>query len=255
VHTWGKQEDFYRHNILLTKGLIDCAKQSAVQQFIYVSCASVVMNHPQALLQIDESIPLTKQTHLPYSYSKAIAEDYVLKANAATFKTIALRPAFIWGQGDIIDRQIGPASLRGKFGWFNHGEYLFSTCYIENLKEAVALSLQADYSGEAYFITDGPALTFRNFMEKRLQISKFPIPSMSFPNRFAWAFARFTENGWNYLPLSGTPPITREMVRLTGYPFTLAIDKAALQLAYQPKYSVSSAFEHLSGLLPKHLNV
>jgi len=57
------------------------------------------------------------------------------------------------------------------------------------------------------------------------------------------------------LPLKGSPPITREMVRLTGYPFTVSIEKAQVELGYQPKYSVENAFVHLSGLIPNALIV
>ncbi len=251
VLPWGKDEDFYRNNVLMTKSILACAEQAGVRQFIYLSCASVALNQRQALFNMNETLAYTTLEGLPYAKSKGMAEQLVLDAGKGSLQTIALRPSFIWGHGDVIDRQIGDAAQKGKFGWFNQGNYLFSTCYIENLKEAVSKALQSDQTGEAYFISDGQALTFRAFMEKRLQIGQYPIPSLSLPIWLAWALARFTENGWKYLPLPGSPPITREMVRLTGYPFTVSISKAALQLAYQPKYSVSQALEHLSGLLPK----
>ncbi len=251
VATWGKEEDFYRNNVLLTQSIIESAKKVGVQQLIYLSCASVVMNQPRALLNISESLKSTHIDGLPYSKSKGMAEQLVLDAGKDGLKTIALRPTFIWGLGDIVDRQIGKAAQAGKFGWFNQGDYLFSTCYIENLNEAITRALQSNQTGEAYFISDGQAISYRSFMEKRLQISDYPIPSLSFPHWFAWALAKFTENGWKYLPLKGSPPITREMVRLTGYAFTVSIKKASLHLAYQPKYSVTEALEHLSGLLPK----
>jgi nucleoside-diphosphate-sugar epimerase len=255
VGTWGKEEDFYQNNILLTQSIIHCAKQAGVKQLIYLSCASVVMNQPKALFNIEESLALTHIDGLPYSKSKGIAEQLVLDAGKKDLKTIALRPSFIWGSGDIVERQIGQAARVGKFGWFNQGDYLFSTCYIENLHEAISKAMQSNQTGQAYFISDGEAIRFRSFMEKRLQMGDYPIPSLSFPNWFAWALARFTENGWKYLPLKGSPPITREMVRLTGYPFTVSIEKAQVELGYQPKYSVEKAFVHLSGLIPNALIV
>jgi nucleoside-diphosphate-sugar epimerase len=246
VSTWSSPEIFYQHNVLVTKSLLESAKQAGVQRFIFMSCASVVMQQRQALLNISESLPLTNRVELPYARSKALAEALVLEAASEHFKTITLRPAFIWGQGDIIDCQIGQAANNGKFGWFNQGNYLYSTCYIENLYEAVSKAISTDRFGEAYFISDGEAVSFRSFMSERLRISGFPTPSLSIPIQLAWPLARFTENGWKYLPLKGLPPITREIVRLTGLPFTVSIEKAMRQLNYQPAYSVHQGLHHLA---------
>jgi len=249
VSTWNSSETFYQNNVLVTKILLESAKQSGVQRFIFLSCASVVMQQRQALLNISESLPLTNRNELPYAKSKALAEALVIEAASESFKAIALRPAFIWGQGDIIDRQIGQAALNGKFGWFSQGDYLYSTCYIENLYTAVSKALTSDLFGEAFFISDGEPISFRSFMSERLRISGFPTPSLSIPIHFAWALARFTENGWKYLPLKGFPPITREIVRLTGVPFTLSIEKAKQQLDYHPTYSVLQGLKHLKSQL------
>ncbi len=246
VYPWGSKNDFDQNNIVITKNLIDIAKQSGVSRFIYLSCASVVMDERNALFNIIESSPYTNQSCMPYSSSKAVAEQYVLTAGDALLKTIALRPAFIWGRGDMIDRQIGQAAKQGKFGWFDQGNYLFSTCYIDNLNVAIAKALHTDISGEAFFISDGKPIIFRDFMTQRLTIDQFPIPTLSMSRRFAWALAKFTENGWKYLPMKGSPPITREMVRLTGYPFTVSINKAMEILGYQPKYTIDEAMAQLN---------
>lgn len=246
VSSWSSPEIFYQHNVLVTQSLLESAKQAGVKRLIFLSCASVVMQQKQALLNIDESLPLTNQDELPYARSKALAEALVLEAASERFKTIALRPAFIWGQGDVIDRQIGQAANHGKFGWFNQGNYLYSTCYIENLYEAVSKAISTDRFGEAYFISDGEAVSFRSFMSERLRISGFPTPSLSIPIQLVWPLARFTENGWKYLPLKGLPPITREIVRLTGLPFTVSIKKAIQQLDYRPVYCVHQGLHHLS---------
>jgi nucleoside-diphosphate-sugar epimerase len=246
VSTWSSPETLYENNVLVTKSLLESAKQAGVQRFIFLSCASVVMQQRQALLSISESLPLTNQNELPYATSKALAEAIVLKAGSEHFRTIALRPAFIWGKGDIIDRQIGQSAKDGKFGWFNQGNYLYSTCYIENLYEAVSKAITTNRFGEAFFVSDGEAVSFRSFMSERLRISGFPTPSLSIPIKLAWPLARFTENGWKYLPLKGHPPITREIVRLTGLPFTVSIEKAIQQLDYQPAYSVHQGLQHLA---------
>jgi nucleoside-diphosphate-sugar epimerase len=149
-----------------------------------------------------------------------------------------LRPAFVWGQGDLVDRQIGPAANHGKFGWFNQGEYLYSSCYIGNLCEAISLAVQSSVRAEAFFIADNETLRFRDWMTQRLRVGHYRVPTFSIPRALAWPFARFTENGWNYLPLKGDPPLVREAVRATGYPLTLSIEKAKRILSYRAPYSI-----------------
>jgi hypothetical protein len=55
----------------------------------------------------------------------------------------------------------------------------------------------------------------------------------------AWPLARFTENGWNCLPLKGQPPLVREAVRTMGYPLTISFSKAKNSFGYSPLYSVA----------------
>jgi nucleoside-diphosphate-sugar epimerase len=246
VSTWGIEKDFQDTNIRITDNLIEAAKHAGVKKFIHMSCASVVMDKPQGLFDINESMTLCHRLEFPYSRSKAQAEKNVLHAGSAEFKTIALRPAFLWGKGDIVDRQIGIAARHGKFGWFNQGNYLYATCYIENLQEAVRRALQTERFNEAYFITDGEASIYRSFMEKRLQAGAYPVPSFSISTSVAWPLARFTENGWKYLPLRGMPPLTREMVRITGYPLTFSIEKAYRELGYEPQFTVEQALEKVA---------
>ena len=72
----------------------------------------------------------------------------------------------------------------------------------------------------------------------RLKAGHYKVPTLSIPRSFAWPLARFTENGWKYLPLRGEPPLIREMVHLMAHPFSVSIQKARDQLAYEPIYSM-----------------
>jgi nucleoside-diphosphate-sugar epimerase len=159
---------------------------------------------------------------------------------------VILRPAFVWGLGDLVDRQIGPAANQGKFGWFNQGEYFYSSCYIGNLCDAICLALQSSASAEAFFIADNEIMSFRGWMTQRLEAGRYRVPTLSIPRTVAWPLARFTENGWNYLPLKGDPPLVREAVRTTAYPFTLSIEKAKRMLLYKPTYTIAAGMQAIA---------
>jgi nucleoside-diphosphate-sugar epimerase len=233
---WNCEKELYETNVLMTQHILESAKQAGIPQFIYMSDASVAKNPSIPNLEVCESRALPSLENFPYSHSKSLAEEYVLAAGDESFRTISLRPASIWGKGDLIDRVLGKAANLNQFGWFEQGDYLFSTCYIYNLCEAVNKALPSKANRKSFFISDGPPVPFRQWMSRRLLAGHYKVPTLSIPRFLAWPLARFAENGWNYLPLRGEPPLIREMVHLMAHPFSVSITKAQEQLAYQPLY-------------------
>lgn len=242
---WDSEKALYEINVLMTKNILESAKCSGIKQFIFMSDASVAKNPLSQNLNVSEFEPLPALQDFPYSYSKYQAEQLVLDAGDEMFRTISLRPASIWGRGDLVDRRLGEASKLNKFGWFDEGNYLFATCYIHNLCEAVNKALLSKSTQESFFISDGQAIQFRKWMTLRLNAGHYKVPTLSIPRSFAQPLARFTENGWKYLPLRGEPPLIREMVHLMAHPFSISIQKAKDQLAYEPLYSLEDGMLEL----------
>lgn len=243
VRLWGQHQLFQDNNVRLTQTLILASQVVGIQRFIYMSAANVVMGPREPIYNAKEDLPLCEHDELPYAQTKARAEKIVLTANTPQFQTLALRPAFVWGQGDVVDQYIGQAANKGRFGWFNQGRYRYSTCYIGNLCEAVSLALHTSTSSEAVFVADEQTMDLRSFMSQRLELNNYRIPTFSISRSIAWPLARFTENGWRYLPLKGEPPLVREAVRAMGYPFTVSIEKAQRLLSYQAPFTIAQGFE------------
>jgi nucleoside-diphosphate-sugar epimerase len=255
VGLWGPKSLYENLNIQLTKRLIEAAIQESVGKFVYMSCANVVLNDPMPIENATEDMPSCHQDSLRYAHSKAQAEQLVMSSTSEGFTAIALRPALVWGAGDMIDRQIGPAADRGQFSWFGHGRYPYSTCYIGNLCQAVLQVLIGNVSSGAFFIRDEEQLNLREFLSARLQAGGYAVPTLSIPLAVAWPLARFTENGWNYLPLKGEPPLVREAARTMGYPFTVSINKAKNAFDYRALYSVAEGMAAIKRDLNKSLNI
>lgn len=245
----GPRWAFEKSNIELTQHLLSAATQAKVKQFIHISAASVAMGEAMAMTNVSESSALSLRDELPYTRSKILAERHVLAAGESGMNVLILRPSFVWGNGDSIDTEIGPASHRGQFGWFSQGRYPFATCSIANLCDALQRAMQHTQSGCIFNISDRETLEFRAFMSQRLELGGFQVPNLSVLRGLAWRLGAFTETSWKYLPLPGKPPIVREMVRLMGFPFTVSIERAKQELGYLAPYSIEAGMLEIASLM------
>ncbi len=237
---------FENSNIDLTRNLVDAATQAGVKQFIYISAASLVMSEPIPILNSAESYPVRIRDYLPYTRSKVLAEQAVLAVTNSAMRVVILRPSFVWGNGDSVDREIGPASNRSQFGWFSQGRYPFATCSIANLCDALQRAMLYPQSGHIFNISDREPIEFRAFMQQRLKAGGYRVPTFSLPRILAWRLGAFTENGWKYLPMPGKPPIVREMVRLMGFAFTVSIEHANQELGYTAPHSIKAGMQAIA---------
>ena len=242
---WGPWADFVASNVTLTEQVVRAAQACGVRRLVHVSAASVVMHAPGPIRHADESSTLTQERCLPYSATKAMAESLVLTAHSDSLKTVALRPPFIWGPGDAVDGDLGEQVRKGQFAWISQGQYLYATCHVQNLCHAISLALWSEVTG-AFFVTDDEEVTLRDFMSQRLQASGIKSPSLSVPASVAWLFSGALEKLWATGWLPGDPPLTREMVRLIGYPFSLDIGRARAVLGYTPMVSIRDGLAQCS---------
>ena len=256
------KELFYKVNVEGTRNLIEQAgKIGCVKAFVYTSTASVVHDTVSDLVNADERWPILRAPlqREYYSETKGIAEEIVLHANRkyGDMLTVALRPAGIFGEGDMqFTPNLLKAYEKGQTRFqLGENENLFDTTYVGNVAyahilAAVALmdthrlsALPLDYEkvdGEAFFITNGQPVYFWDFV------------------RMVWAAAGDkTEPGqvwvigkdtglmlasmveWAFWFAGGrTPNLTRQKIRYSSMTRFYCIDKARRRLGYEPKWGV-----------------
>jgi nucleoside-diphosphate-sugar epimerase len=175
----------------------------------------------------------------------------VIRAATSDLRTVTLRPPFIWGAGDAVDRDLGLAIRRGRFAWFDGGRYPYATCHVANLAHAVVLALRSQVSGEAVFVSDGDPMDLRSFLGRRMAAAGLPMTHVSVPTAAAWATAGALEFAWHALRLQTEPPLVRETVRVLGYPFTVDIGRARQRLGYEPVVSIDQGLDRLAATKPE----
>lgn len=236
---WGTPEEFERANVRGTQNLLGAASAAqTVRRFVQVGAAAVVMGDMEPMLRATETLPRQERPWAPYSASKARAEALVLAANSpGRFETVVIRPPMIWGRGmPTLDHMVDNVRA-GQFRWVGDGSQAMSTAHVDNVCHAAALALERGTGGEAYFVSDGRDGTLKEVISALLRTRGVEPPRASAPLAMAWTMARVMEWAWRRFDRAGEPPITRQMLRLIGAPFTVDTAKAERELGYRPVVS------------------
>lgn len=233
---WSDRRDFEKANVQGTRRLLDAARRAGtVRRFVQIGAAAVVMGDMEPMLRANEQLPRQEREWAPYSASKARSEALVLAANEpGAFETVVIRPPMIWGACmPMLDHMVETVRS-GRFRWVGDGSQAMSTAHVDNVCHAACLALERGCPGEAYFVSDGRDGTLREVLSALLATRGVEPPKRSAPLPVAWTVARAMEWVWCTFGRTGEPPITRQMLRLMGLPFTLDITKAQRELGYRP---------------------
>lgn len=245
---WGDAAEFERSNVEGTANLLQAAASASVRRFVQLGAAAVVMGDMAPMLRADESLPRQERAWAPYSASKARSEALVLAANRdGVFETVVVRPPMIWGGGmPVLDHMIETVKA-GQFRWVGSGSQAMSTAHVDNVCHALELAVEKGRGGEAYFVSDGADTTLKGLISGLLRTRGIEPPRASAPLPVAWVMASIMEWVWRTFSRQGEPPITRQMLRLIGEPFTLDIGKAQRELGYQPEVSPEQGLRAMQG--------
>lgn len=235
---WGDPVEFERSNVEGTSNLLSAASAASVKRFVQLGAAAVVMGDLTPMLHANESLPRQERAWAPYSASKARSEALVLGANhPGVFETVVVRPPMIWGAGMPTLEHMIETVKAGQFRWVGDGSQAMSTAHVDNVCHALELAVANGRGGEAYFVSDGTDSTLKEVISGLLQTRSIDPPRTSAPLPVAWVMACVMEWIWRTFSRRGEPPITRQMLRLIGAPFTLDIGKAQRELGYRPVIS------------------
>lgn len=245
VEEWGPIKAFEKLNVEGTRQLLDVANQVGVRRFVHISTEAALF-HGQHMRDIDETYPLSLNSPYPYSRTKAQAEKLVREFEGSV-ETIVIRPRMIWGEGDqTILPTVKAMNDAGKFMWIDGGDAMTSSTNIRNLVHGIELALTNGVPGSAYFVVDGPAMRFRDFMEAYAVTDGVKLAEKSMPGWLVRGMAWISEGIWRIFRIKSPPPITRFTANIMSRDCTINDDLARKELGYQPLVNVSEGLALLT---------
>src|SRR4051794_4085000 len=243
--TWGKREDFVRDNVTGTENTLEGCRAAGVRRFVHCGTeAALIAGDP--LVEVDETAPLRPDSKALYCSTKAMAEQAARAASGDGFETVVLRPRFVWGKGDTtLLPGIKSMVEAGRFAWIGGGIQLTDTTHVDNVVEGLLLAAEKGRPGEAYFVTDGDRVVFREFVSALLETQGIEPPTRSVPAAVAGPLAAASETAWRLLRRGGEPPLTRFAVWVSSQECTIDISKARTELGYEPVIDRATGLERL----------
>ena len=242
---WGNPDDFERVNVGGTRNVVAACREAGVRRFVHVGTeAALIAGEP--LVNVDESAPLRPDSSALYCATKAKAEQVVRGSSGNELETVVVRPRLVWGPGDTtILPSLVEAVRKGRFAWIGGGRHLTSTTHVDNVIEGLLLGAARGRAGEAYFVTDGDPVVFREFITELVGTKGVEMPDRNMPAPVASVAASVSEAAWRTFRLKGTPPVTRLAVWLSSQECTIDISRARAELGYEPVRTIEDGMREL----------
>lgn len=251
---WGTHppSEVFNVNTNGTSNVISASRSEKVRVLVFTSSLDAVFGG-KPLVDIDERIPYPAVYPNMYCRSKAEAEKLVKSANGDGLKTVILRPADIWGEGDpfhigsLLDMAKGGFYVRLGNGKAKSQHVYAGNMAVAHLQAAKALlEDNAKPAGQVYFITDSDGSNFFRFYDAIIVAAgyrKWPS-NLWIPRRIAYCIGATTEfAAWLIRPVKMiTPGFSRFAVTYTCSDFTFSAARAEKDFGFKPRYSPMESF-------------
>jgi nucleoside-diphosphate-sugar epimerase len=238
---WGQYKKFYDANVTGTQNVAETAAEAGIKRMVHIS--SAVLHGFKNPKKMDETSPVVKSM-FPYNETKRIAEEWLFEfAKTTTMEITAVRPGNVYGTRDhtFIEKYLD-ALEKGKAGFIDGGRHVTCPVYAENLADAVLLAaFEPAANGEAFLLTDGLDINWRDFTNKFADELGVKRPKMSIPYPIGYSVGLLFEIFYKLFRLKTEPMLTRYRILNGGNDYHFSIDKARRILKYEPKVGIDEA--------------
>jgi nucleoside-diphosphate-sugar epimerase len=230
VREGGNLEEFRRVNVQASVEIAKIAKTLGVKVMVHFSSVMVYgFTYPPFITENGE----LRGEDNPYCITKIEGERELSKLIDPNFGIIFIRPGDVYGPNSM-PWVMRPLDLmkRGLFALPDGGNGKINLTYIDNLAHGVYLAIQEKAYGEAFNITDGETLTWKEYFTRLADAGGHTHP-MVLPAFLLKGLVRAL--GFGYSLMGEEPPVSEEGVNFLLRQNQVSIEKARTKLGYNPK--------------------
>ncbi len=247
VSDWGTVEEIERTNVTGTRNLVQAAAIASVRRLVHVSTTDVY-GYPGVAGVRESATPNGFRNW--YAQTKLDGEQEVLRAGEERgLETVVLRPATVWGPRSVsVVGEIGGAIKGGYMLLVDHGRANAGLVYIDNLIDAIVLALEhGAAAGEAFNVTDGLDVTWRQFTDGLADGLGARRARLSMPYRLASPLGSALEQGYRAVRRAThvqTPALlSRQAVQIMGIDQDFSNQKARELLGWEPRVTYADGMQ------------
>lgn len=160
-----------------TENVLTAAAYAECKRFVHISCADVTLvNAPRSFW--DEEAAPTEAPYGAFAKSKLAAEEIVRVTRTSTMSTTVVRPALVWGAGDLTRLPLWCSwANEGRLRLVGTGKHFMATTHAENLAQGVSCVIErSPPSGRVFYIVDRETPLCRDFVTLVCQSAGVPPP-------------------------------------------------------------------------------
>ncbi|MBK8027261.1 MAG: NAD-dependent epimerase/dehydratase family protein [Chloroflexi bacterium] len=214
-----------------TRNMLDAAEKAGVSRFVHCSTIGVLghVETPPA----NEDTPYNPCDD--YQYSKMQGEQIALEyARAGRVPVTVVRPASIYGEGDLRLLKLFRSIKKGMFVIVGSGEPHFHMVHVDDLATGFMLAAENSSSvGEVYIIGGEHSVSINDLCQMIAEVLEVPAPRLRVPHGPVYALSALVEDVCKSLKIE--PPLYRRRVDFFHHNRSFEINKAQQQLGYTPR--------------------
>ncbi len=238
---WGELNLFMKINCGGTQNLARVAERAGVKRMVLMSSTAIHGFGSSSPMNEDSAI---NTQGFFYSISKWEAEKWLFEfGKKSMMEVTATRPGNVFGPRDhtFIEKYLD-VLVKGQGGYVNGGKSKTCPVYIGNLTKAVAIAATHPKApGQAFIITDGLDITWRQFTERLTDEMNIKRPHLSIPFSVGNLLAIIMEKSYQLVGSKNSPILTSYRMHNGGKDYWFSIDKATNLLGYSPETDLDSA--------------
>lgn len=229
-----KDKDYWDIHVLGTKNILEASIRSNIKRFVH--CSTIGVHGGVLEIPANEESPFNPGDI--YQVTKLEGEKLAIQYwRDKGLPVVVVRPAGIYGPGEMRFFKLFKAVNKGKFIMIGNGRVFWHPVYIDDLLEGIILSAEVSkIEGEAFIIGDEEYITLNELVDSiasvlEVKLKKIYIPA--WPIQLSGSFCELVCK-----PFGIKPPIYRRRVDFFTKDRAFDISKAKARLGYKPRYDL-----------------